>query len=88
MFQWVYRLFSKMLSKLFVFRKDPYGIIVGKFPEKISIENNKNVSKLIIKKLELFDSGVYQLYANNSIFEKRISVSLFVKSNNSEILNV
>jgi len=71
---------------LFVFRKDPYGIVVGKTPEKISFKNDKNISKLIIKDLELFDSGVYQLYANNRVFQNRIYVSLFVKSNNSEIL--
>lgn len=37
-------------------------------------------SKLIIKDLDLFDSGVYKLYTNNHFYEKHIYISLLVKS--------
>lgn len=50
-------------------------------PEKVSVENDKSTSKLVIKDLQLYDSGVYELVANNDAYEKKISVTLLVEGN-------
>lgn len=74
-----------------IYRKDPNGkeIFVVTKPkkenEKIYVENsiikNKTVSKLVIMNLELYDSGRYELFADNGVLKQNINVSLFVKGN-------
>lgn len=50
-------------------------------PEKISVENDKSTSKLVIKDLQLYDSGAYELVADNDAHVKRITVTLLVEGN-------
>lgn len=45
------------------------------------MENDKSTSKLVIKDLQLYDSGVYELTANNDAHIKQITVTLFVEGN-------
>lgn len=49
--------------------------------DKIYLKKNKTLSKFVIKNLELSDSMVYTLIANNGFYEKQISVTLSVKGN-------
>lgn len=49
--------------------------------ERISVENDKSTSKLVIKDLQLYDSGVYELTADNDAHLKKISVTLLVEGN-------
>lgn len=48
-------------------------------PEKIIVENDKSTSKLVIRDLQLYDSGVYELTADNNFHTKRIAVTLLVQ---------
>jgi len=66
---------------VYLYRRDPNGKEVGMNPEKISVENDKSTSKLVIKDLQLYDSGVYELVADNEAHIKRITVTLLVQSN-------
>lgn len=50
-------------------------------PEKISVENDKSTSKLVIRDLQLYDSGIYELVADNDAHTKRIYVTLLVQGN-------
>jgi len=50
-------------------------------PEKISVENDKSTSKLVIKDLQLYDSGTYELVADNDAHVKQIAVTLLVEGN-------
>lgn len=50
-------------------------------PEKISVENDKSTSKLVIKDLQLYDTGVYELTADNDAHTKQITVTLLVEGN-------
>lgn len=50
-------------------------------PDKISVENNKSTSKLVIKNLQLYDSGKYILKADNDVHRQEISVFLHVEGN-------
>ncbi|XP_060867787.1 vascular endothelial growth factor receptor 1 isoform X2 [Metopolophium dirhodum] len=59
--------------------RDPSGKELGMNPEKISVENDKSTSKLVIKNLELFDSGTYELVADNDAHVKQITVTLLVE---------
>lgn len=54
-------------------------------PEKISVENDKSTSKLVIKNLQLYDSGEYVLRADNNVHRQEISVFLHVEGN--QIIN-
>jgi len=72
--------------KFYIYREGPSGAELGSFPEKISFMSNRTTSKLIIKDIELFDSGVYKLIANNDHFEEQISVTVLVESNDRELL--
>lgn len=49
--------------------------------EKIYVENTNITSKLVIKNLELYDSGRYELFADNGIHSQTINVTLLVKGN-------
>jgi len=49
--------------------------------EKITVENDKSTSKLVIKDLQLYDSGVYELIADNGAHKKQITVTLLVEGN-------
>lgn len=49
--------------------------------EKIVVENDKSISKLVIKNLDLFDSGIYELIADNDVHRKHITVTLMVEGN-------
>lgn len=49
--------------------------------EKITVENDKSTSKLVIKDLQLYDSGVYELTADNGAHKKQITVTLLVEGN-------
>jgi len=64
-----------------LFRRDPNGKELGMNPEKVSVENDKSTSKLVIKDLQLYDSGVYELVADNDAHMKRITVTLLVEGN-------
>ncbi|VVC44268.1 Protein kinase, ATP binding site,Tyrosine-protein kinase, active site,Immunoglobulin [Cinara cedri] len=59
--------------------KDPDGREIGMNTEKISVENDKTTSKLVIYNLQLFDSGMYELTADNDAHRQHISVTLLVK---------
>ncbi|KAF0766886.1 vascular endothelial growth factor receptor 1 isoform X2 [Aphis craccivora] len=59
--------------------RDPNGKELGMNPEKISVENDKSTSKLVIKDLQLYDSGAYELVADNDAHVKRITVTLLVE---------
>lgn len=45
------------------------------------MENDKTTSKLVIKELQLSDSGRYELFAENTYHKQYIYVTLLVKSN-------
>lgn len=63
------------------YRTDPNGKEVGMNSEKISVENDKSTSKLVIRDLQLYDSGVYELVADNDAHKKKINVTLLVQGN-------
>lgn len=62
-------------------RIDPNSKELGMDPDKISVENNKSTSKLVIKNLQLYDSGEYILKADNDVHRQEISVFLHVEGN-------
>jgi len=64
-----------------VFRRDPNGKELGMNTEKVSVENDKSTSKLVIRDLQLYDSGAYELVADNDAHMKRIIVTLLVEGN-------
>lgn len=66
---------------LYLFRRDPNLKEVGMNPEKIAVINDKSTSKLVINDLQLYDSGVYELVADNGVHVERISVNLLVEGN-------
>lgn len=71
-------------AKLYSHRIDEYGEEVTQREDKndkIYLKRNETLSKFIIKNLELSDSMVYKLIANNGFQEKQISVTLSVKGN-------
>lgn len=43
------------------------------------MEIDNHLSQLIIKDLELYDTGVYTLVANNTAGQQEINVTLFVE---------
>lgn len=49
--------------------------------DKIYLKTNKTLSKFVIKNLELSDSMMYKLIADNGFYKKEISVTLSVKGN-------
>lgn len=49
--------------------------------EKMYAKNDKTTSKLVITNLELYDSGIYELFADNGVYTRNISVILLVKGN-------
>ncbi|XP_022178523.1 vascular endothelial growth factor receptor 1 isoform X3 [Myzus persicae] len=59
--------------------RDPNGKELGMNPEKVSVENDKSTSKLVIKDLQLYDSGTYELVADNDAHVKQITVTLLVE---------
>jgi len=65
----------------YIYRRDSSGKELGMNPEKISVENDKSTSKLVIKNLDLFDSGTYELVADNDAHRKQITVTLLVEGN-------
>lgn len=65
----------------YIFRRDPNGKELGMNPEKVSVENDKSTSKLVIKDLQLYDSGTYELVADNDAHVKQITVTLLVEGN-------
>lgn len=67
------------LLKVNVHRRDPDGKEIGMNSEKIIVENDKSISKLVIKDLQLYDSGVYELIADNDAHRKQITVTLIVE---------
>lgn len=70
------------ITNVFLFiRRDPDGREIGKENiHKISVENDKTTSKLVIRDLQLYDSGVYELVAHNDAHVQRIAVTLLVES--------
>lgn len=63
----------------YIFRRDPNGKELGMNPEKVLVENDKSTSKLVIKDLQLYDSGEYVLVADNDAHVKQITVTLLVE---------
>ncbi|XP_050420983.1 vascular endothelial growth factor receptor 1 isoform X2 [Adelges cooleyi] len=59
--------------------RDPEGKEIGLNPDKMYVENDKSMSKLVIKDLQLSDSGIYELIADNDAHKKRINVTLLVE---------
>lgn len=49
--------------------------------ENISIESDESSTKLFIRHLSVYDSGTYELVANNGAHIKRIAVTLLVQGN-------
>jgi len=49
--------------------------------ETTSIESDESSTKLIIRDLSVYDSGIYELVANNGAHIKRIAVTLVVQGN-------
>lgn len=47
--------------------------------DKISVENDKSTSKLVINDLQLSDSGIYELVADNDAHKQSIAVILLVE---------
>ncbi|XP_025418891.1 vascular endothelial growth factor receptor 1 isoform X3 [Sipha flava] len=61
--------------------RDPDGREIGKENiDKVSVENDKSTSKLVIRDLQLYDSGVYELVAHNDAHVQRITVTLLVEN--------
>lgn len=65
-------------------RRDPYGEKIGMNPEKVFVKNYDTSSKLVIKNIQMSDSGIYRLFAENTFHKKNISVTLLVEGNVSE----
>lgn len=63
-------------------RRDPNGDKIGMNPEKAFVKNYATSSKLVIKDIQMSDSGMYQLFAENRVHKKNISVTLLVEGNN------
>ncbi|XP_050544021.1 vascular endothelial growth factor receptor 1 isoform X2 [Daktulosphaira vitifoliae] len=59
--------------------RDPEGKEIGLNQDKIYVENDKITSKLVIKDLQLSDSGIYELTADNDAHRKHINVTLLVE---------
>lgn len=62
-------------------RRDTNGETIGTDREKIFVKNDGTSSKLVIKDVQVSDSGVYQLFAYNGALTNNISVTLLVEGN-------
>lgn len=80
----VFEYYFKIID--FCNRRDPEGKEVGLNPDKIFVENDKSTSKLVIKDLQMSDSGVYELYAENDDYTKQINVTLLVEGKKISIM--
>lgn len=65
-----------------MYRRDPNGNKIGMNSEKAFMKNYDTFSKLVIKNIQISDSGIYQLFAENRVHKKNISVTLLVEGNN------
>lgn len=65
-----------------MYRRDPNGNKIGMNSEKAFMKNYDTFSKLVIKNIQISDSGIYQLFAENRFHKKNISVTLLVEGNN------
>lgn len=65
-----------------MYRRDPNGEKIEMNSEKAFVKNYDTLSRLVIKNIQISDSGIYRLFAENGVHKKNISVALLVKGNN------
>lgn len=78
-FSWIYKFTLDNFVKLYFRRIDEYGKELTTQPGKLYLKKSKSIAKLVIKNLELSDSMVYILAAENGAHKKQISLTLSVK---------